>query len=257
MMLRQSTSIGRRRHGVRGAQAQPEQRRPVARRPARRPPRRHPICWPDDRARRPARRYDRLQDARWTASRRGPADADALAGAAHADAARADRRRQTDHRIATDRPRAISRSAPPLTPQPLGVPAARRRRRWRSGGAARLRRRSTQIKCHAFDPATPPAIGRAETIGTRRSLQTCGAAAGAPVPNFSTRQPLPRRWSAADLTHGDSRYWQVTVTLDLQHAHPVDTAGRVHPHDRAAGRRRRTDLGPLDDRAGRADHHRA
>jgi hypothetical protein len=43
-----------------------------------------------------------------------------------------------------------------------------------------------------------------------------------PVPNFATPQPLVTL-GAANLTYGDSRYWQVTVTLTSNTSRAVNT----------------------------------
>jgi hypothetical protein len=99
----------------------------------------------------------------------------------------------------------------PLTPQPLGVPG---------GGVATLGSGgiagapsappAAQDPDAAFDPRSatyrPPAtVGPKPQPQMRRTGQR-------PVPNFSTPQPLVTL-GAANLTYGDSRYWQVTVTL--------------------------------------------
>ncbi len=96
----------------------------------------------------------------------------------------------------------------PLTPQPLNVPG---------GGVAALGSggpanppTTTQDPDAAFDPRTatyrPPV-----TLGPKPQPQLRRTGAR-PVPNYATPQPLVTL-GAANLTYGDSRYWQVTVTL--------------------------------------------
>jgi hypothetical protein len=99
----------------------------------------------------------------------------------------------------------------PLTPQPLGVPG---------GGVATLGGPSPPPPSGtlappsdpnaAFDPRsstyrTPEALGPKPQPQLRRTGQR-------PIPYSSTPQPLVTL-GAANLTYGDSRYWQVTVTL--------------------------------------------
>jgi len=95
----------------------------------------------------------------------------------------------------------------PLTPQPLGVPG---------GGVATLggsqppgpaTMSPPQDPNAAFDPRSatyrpPEALGPKPQPKMRRTGPR-------PIPYSSTPQPL----GAANLTYGDSRYWQVTVTL--------------------------------------------
>src|SRR5262249_35252675 len=100
-------------------------------------------------------------------------------------------------------------SSAPLTPQPLGVPG---------GGVAALgagaRGRPPPATGRdpdaAFDPRTagyrPP-----ENMGARPQPQV-RRTGPRPVPNYSTPQPLVTL-GAANLTYGESRYWQVSVTL--------------------------------------------
>ena len=98
-------------------------------------------------------------------------------------------------------------SSAPLTPQPLGVPG---------GGNATLGGSSAgtappyRDPDAAFDPRTstyqpPQSMGPKPQPQVRRTGQR-------PIPNFSTPQPLVTL-AAANLTYGDSRYWQVTITL--------------------------------------------
>ena len=109
-------------------------------------------------------------------------------------------------------------SSAPLSPQPLGVPG---------GGVATLGSGGTapapapvQDPNAAFDPRSatyrPP-----ETQGPRPQMQLRRTGAR-PVPSFSTPQPLVTL-GATNLTYGDSRYWQVTVTLTSNTRNPVNT----------------------------------
>ena len=96
---------------------------------------------------------------------------------------------------------------------------------------------TTQDPNAAFDPRTagyrPP-----ETVGARPQPQL-RRSGPRPVPNFSTPQPLVTL-GATNLTYGDSRYWQVSVTITSNtpqsHQHP----GRMHLHERRPAGRRRT-----------------
>jgi hypothetical protein len=126
----------------------------------------------------------------------------------------------------------------PLSPQPLGVPG---------GGVATLGSGavspppSTQDPNAAFDPRTagyrPP-----ETMGPRPQPQL-RRSGPRPVPNFSTPQPLVTL-GATNLTYGDSRYWQVTVTLTSNTRNPINTQAECTFMN--AGRPVSTDyLGPL------------
>ena len=64
-----------------------------------------------------------------------------------------------------------------------------------------------------------------------------------PVPNFSTPQPLVVL-GATNLTYGDSRFWQVTVTLTSNTRNPV--TARAECTFMNAGQAVSTDyLGPL------------
>ena len=142
-------------------------------------------------------------------------------------------------------------SAAPLSPQPLGVPGGGTATLGAGGGTNPPP--STQDPNAAFDPRTagyrPP-----ETMGARPQPQL-RRSGPRPVPNFSTPQPLVTL-GATNLTYGDSRYWQVTVTITSNtpqsHQHP----GRMHLHER-----RPSGLDGLSraahDPARRADHHRA
>jgi hypothetical protein len=129
-------------------------------------------------------------------------------------------------------------SAAPLAPQPLGVPG---------GGVATLgggtapAPSTPQDPNAAFDPRTagyrPP-----ESMGPRPQPQL-RRTGPRPVPNFSTPQPLVTL-GASNLTYGDSRYWQVTVTLTSNSRNPVNTQAECTFMN--AGRPVSTDyLGPI------------
>jgi hypothetical protein len=100
-----------------------------------------------------------------------------------------------------------STSTAPLTPQPLAVPG---------GGVATLGSQTPgtmpapQDPNAAFDPRSaiyrPP-----ETLGPKPQPQM-RRTGPRPIPYSSTPQPLVSL-GATNLTYGDSRYWQVTVTL--------------------------------------------
>lgn len=127
----------------------------------------------------------------------------------------------------------------PLTPQPLTVPG---------GGVAALGSGgpanpppATQDPDAAFDPRNatyrPPAtLGPKPQPQLRRTGQR-------PVPNYSTPQPLVTL-GATNLTYGDSRYWQVTVTLTSNTTRGVNTQAECTFMN--AGRAISTDyLGPI------------
>ena len=109
----------------------------------------------------------------------------------------------------------------PLTPQPLGVPG---------GGVATLGGPSRRHRGHrsappqdpnaAFDPSRstyrpPEALGPKPQPQMRRTGPR-------PIPYSSTPQPLVTL-GASNLTYGDSRYWQVTVTLTSNTPKAVNT----------------------------------
>ena len=126
----------------------------------------------------------------------------------------------------------------PLTPQPLGVPGGGVAAIGGSGNPAPL---TTQDPNAAFDPRTagyrPP-----ETLGPKPQPQM-RRSGPRPVPNFSTPQPLVTL-GAANLTYGDSRYWQVTVTLTSNTTRGVNTQAECTFMN--AGRPISTDyLGPI------------
>ncbi len=127
----------------------------------------------------------------------------------------------------------------PLSPQPLAVPG---------GGTASLGTGGpsapppvTQDPNAAFDPRSatyrpPEALGPKPQPQLRRTGQR-------PVPNYSTPQPLVTL-GAANLTYGDSRYWQVTVTLTSNTSRAVNTQAECTFMN--AGRAVSTDyIGPI------------
>lgn len=131
-------------------------------------------------------------------------------------------------------------NAAPLSPQPLAVPG---------GGVATLGSGAganpppppARDPDAAFDPRTagyrPP-----ENMGSRPQPQL-RRTGQRPVPNFSTPQPLVTL-GAANLTYGESRYWQVTVTLTSNTRNPINTQAECTFMN--AGRPVSTDyLGPL------------
>jgi hypothetical protein len=131
-------------------------------------------------------------------------------------------------------------SPPPLAPQPLGVPG---------GGVATLggpspplgAPPSSQDPNAAFDPSSstyrvPEATGPKPQPQMRRSGPR-------PIPYSSTVQPLVTL-GATNLTYGDSRYWQVTVTLTSNTPKGVNTQAECTFMN--AGRPVSTDyLGPV------------
>ncbi len=109
-------------------------------------------------------------------------------------------------------------SSAPLSPQPLGVPG---------GGTATLGSGSGGTAPSptyrdpdaAFDPSAstyqpPQSMGPKPQPQVRRTGQR-------PIPNFSTPQPLVTL-GAANLTYGDSRYWQVTITMTSNTPRPLN-----------------------------------
>lgn len=109
-------------------------------------------------------------------------------------------------------------SAAPLSPQPLAVPGGGVATL--GGGGTAAPPPTTQDPNAAFDPRSatyqPPA-----TMGAKPQPQL-RRTGPRPVPNFPTPQPLVTL-GAANLTYGDSRYWQVTVTLTSNTRNPVNT----------------------------------
>ena len=136
-------------------------------------------------------------------------------------------------------------SSTPLTPQPLGVPG---------GGVATLGSGSTSGSGGGYQPAPagqdPDAAFDPRTAGYRPpdnagpkpqpQLRRTGRRA---IPPSSTPRPLVML-AASNLTYGDSRYWQVTVTLTSNTPNPVNTQAECTFMN--AGRPISTDyLGPL------------
>lgn len=131
-------------------------------------------------------------------------------------------------------------SSAPLTPQPLGVPGGGVATLG-SGAGASPPPATGRDPDAAFDPRTagyrPP-----ENMGARPQPQM-RRTGPRPVPNYSTPQPLVTL-GAANLTYGESRYWQVSVTLTSNTRNPVNTQAECTFMN--AGRPVSTDyLGPL------------
>jgi hypothetical protein len=111
-------------------------------------------------------------------------------------------------------------SSAPLTPQPLGVPG---------GGVATLGGSGTQPSPlgqtqdpnAAFDPRTAMQARPPEGLQPkpRPAVRRTGAR---PIPYSATPQPLVVL-GASNLTYGDSRYWQVSVTLTSNTPRPIET----------------------------------
>lgn len=109
----------------------------------------------------------------------------------------------------------------PLTPQPLGIPG---------GGVATLGA-GTQSPASplaqpqdpnaAFDPrtATQPRPPEGLQPKPRPAVRRTGTR---PIPYSATPQPLVVL-GAANLTYGDSRYWQVSITLTSNTPRPIET----------------------------------
>jgi hypothetical protein len=133
-----------------------------------------------------------------------------------------------------------SPSSQPLAPQPLGVPG---------GGVATLGGPSPSMGAPppardpdaAFDPSSstyrvPGPTGPKPQPQMRRT-------GSRPIPYSSTPQPLVTL-GATNLTYGDSRYWQVTVTLTSNTPKGVNTQAECTFMN--AGRPVSTDyLGPV------------
>jgi hypothetical protein len=112
-------------------------------------------------------------------------------------------------------------SSAPLTPQPLGVPG---------GGVATLGA-GTQPQASpfaqpqdpnaAFDPRTAMQARPPEGLQPkpRPAVRRTGAR---PIPYSATPQPLVVL-GASNLTYGDSRYWQVSITLTSNTPRPIET----------------------------------
>ncbi len=112
-------------------------------------------------------------------------------------------------------------SSTPLTPQPLGVPG---------GGVATLGGNTPsqpsplgqpQDPNAAFDPRTATQVRPAEGLQPkpRPPVRRTGAR---PIPYSATPQPLVVL-GASNLTYGDSRYWQVSITLTSNTPRPLET----------------------------------
>ena len=112
-------------------------------------------------------------------------------------------------------------SPQPLTPQPLGIPG---------GGTATLGGNTAaqpsplvapQDPNAAFDPRSATQVRPPEGLQPkpRPPVRRTGAR---PIPYSATPQPLVVL-GAANLTYGDSRYWQVSVTLTSNTPRPVET----------------------------------
>ncbi len=112
-------------------------------------------------------------------------------------------------------------SSAPLTPQPLGIPG---------GGVATLGTGAApqanppsmpQDPNAAFDPrtATQPRPAEGLQPKPRPPVRRTGAR---PIPYSATPQPMVVL-GANNLTYGDSRYWQVSVTLTSNTPRPVET----------------------------------
>lgn len=109
----------------------------------------------------------------------------------------------------------------PLTPQPLGVPG---------GGVATLGGATPpqtgplsqpQDPNAAFDPRTATQARPPEGLQPkpRPAVRRTGAR---PIPYSATPQPLVVL-GASNLTYGDSRYWQVSITLTSNTPRPIET----------------------------------
>lgn len=136
-------------------------------------------------------------------------------------------------------------SSAPLTPQPLGVPGGGTATLG-SGGGGTAPSPTYRDPDAAFDPRTagyrpPESMGPKPTPQVRRTGPR-------PVPNFATPQPLVTL-SAANLTYGESRYWQVTITLTSNTPRPLTAQAECTFMN--AGRPVTTDyFGPITIQAG-------
>ena len=112
-------------------------------------------------------------------------------------------------------------SSAPLTPQPLGVPG---------GGVATLGGNTPtqpsplgqpQDPNAAFDPRSATQARPPEGLQPkpRPPVRRTGAR---PIPYSATPQPLVVL-GASNLTYGDSRYWQVSITLTSNTPRPLET----------------------------------
>ncbi len=112
-------------------------------------------------------------------------------------------------------------SSTPLTPQPLGIPG---------GGVATLGGNPStqpiplgqpQDPNAAFDPRSATQVRPPEGLQPkpRPPVRRTGMR---PIPYSATPQPLVVL-GASNLTYGDSRYWQVSVTLTSNTSRPIET----------------------------------
>jgi hypothetical protein len=130
----------------------------------------------------------------------------------------------------------------PLTPQPLGVPG---------GGVATLGGPSPPPPAGTLAPPSDPNAAFDPSRSTYRPSEVLGPkpqpqmrrTGQRPIPYSSTPQPLVTL-GATNLTYGDSRYWQVTVTLTSNTPKGVNTQAECTFMN--AGRPVSTDyLGPV------------
>jgi len=112
-------------------------------------------------------------------------------------------------------------TAAPLSPQPLAVPGGGVATLGTAGQAAGAPAAQPQDPNAAFDPRTATQVRPPEVLQPKPQppVRRTGAR---PVPNFPTPQPLVTL-GAANLTYGDSRYWQVSITLTSNTQRTVDT----------------------------------
>jgi hypothetical protein len=133
-------------------------------------------------------------------------------------------------------------SSAPLTPQPLGVPG---------GGTATLGGNSGSGSYQPAPPAQDPDAAYDPRTAGYRPPENAGPkpqpqlrrTGRRPIPPSSTPRPLVQL-AASNLTYGDTRYWQVTVTLTSNTPNPVNAQAECTFMN--AGRQVATDyLGPL------------
>jgi hypothetical protein len=130
----------------------------------------------------------------------------------------------------------------PLSPQPLGVPG---------GGVATLGGQSPPPPSGTLAPPADPNAAFDPRNSTYRAPEAQGPkpqpqmrrTGQRPIPYSATPQPLVTL-GAANLTYGDSRYWQVTVTLTSNTPRGLNTQAECTFMN--AGRAVSTDyLGPV------------
>jgi hypothetical protein len=130
----------------------------------------------------------------------------------------------------------------PLSPQPLGVPG---------GGVATLGGSSPTPPTGTLAPPSDPNAAFDPRSSTYRAPEALGPkpqpqmrrTGPRPIPYSATPQPLVTL-GATNLTYGDSRYWQVTVTLTSSTPKGINTQAECTFMN--AGRPVSTDyLGPL------------